>query len=183
MALKRTERGHSCPRPRATNGRAISHRPASGDKWTDHFAATHRGSSAPTARSIPAWANGPGHRHTNPRSPVGARHCGPMGRAFSPFGMMPSPTWAVGPGWYDSGPLALKRTERGHSCPRPQATNGQTISHRPTSGDKRPGHFAPVLRRRGLENPRAVPIIWRTNSAGAEAVPVPGMGLGSAWRS
>jgi hypothetical protein len=86
-------------------------------KWPDLFAnhggdarlgaPTQRGRSAPTARSIPAWASGPGCRCTYPRSPVGARHSGTMGRAFSPFGMIPSRTRAVGPGWYGSGPLAL----------------------------------------------------------------------------
>jgi hypothetical protein len=53
---------------------------------------------------------------STPRSAIADRWNGPSAL----LKLFYHATWALGPGWYDSGPLALKRTERGHSCPRPR---------------------------------------------------------------
>ena len=37
------------------------------------------------------------------------RATGCLDRAYSPLNFLHQQTWAVGPGWYEHGPLALKR--------------------------------------------------------------------------
>ena len=121
----------------------LEHAPADKGGWT--FLSTNpeskRGlesqrsvppASAPTARSIPAWANGPGHRCIHSASPVGARHAGPMERAFSPSEMTQSGNLGRWPRlvWF--------------RAVGPHVTKGQTISRVGTT-------------QRGLENPRSVP--------------------------
>ena len=98
------------PAPNHRRTDLSEHAPADNGGWT--FLSTNpeskRGLESP--RSVPPASSANGALHTGlgqrPRS-VGARHAGPMEQAFSPSEMIQSGTWAVGPGWYGSGPLAL----------------------------------------------------------------------------
>ncbi|MEN9284983.1 MAG: hypothetical protein RLZZ179_2476 [Verrucomicrobiota bacterium] len=95
------------------------------------------GSSAPTARPIPAWASGPGYRCTNPASPVGAPHSGRMERAFSPSGMTQS-------GYLGRWPRLVWLQAFG-----PRATGDRA--------NKRTDHFASILRRSSAPTARPIP--------------------------
>jgi hypothetical protein len=98
------------PAPNHKRPDLSEHAPA--DNGAGTFLSTNpeskRGLESP--RSVPPASSANGALYTSlgqrPRS-VGASHAGPMGRAFSPPEMTRTGTWAVGPGWYDSGPLAL----------------------------------------------------------------------------
>ena len=68
--------------------------------------------AATTVRDIPAWANGPGLRCPPPQRAEGPVHPARAripGSGLQPFAFPAPGTWAVGPGWYEHGPLALKR--------------------------------------------------------------------------
>jgi len=74
----------------------------------------------PKARLIPAWAKGPGHRHTQTLSVNGAIHSCDIVRnwvmngawrwdepGFQPLLWLRCITWGVAPGWFEDAPLAL----------------------------------------------------------------------------
>src|SRR5437016_10489810 len=80
----------------------------------------HGADYGPKARFIPAWANGPGHRHTQTLSakgairPSGIIRDGAMNGAgpwdvpgFQPSLCLRCIAWGVAPGWDDGAPLAL----------------------------------------------------------------------------
>jgi hypothetical protein len=122
--------------PRGTNSQTIPHRPTRG------FQRQRRAPYQP----------GPTAQVTDAPIPEALQGRAMADRWDGPSALLKwchHATWAVGPGWYDSGPLALRNnkapdhsasvpgTERRHSCPRPRATNGQTIPHRPTRSFQR----------------------------------------------
>ena len=62
---------------------------------------------------MPAWASGPGHHVPPPTRAEGPAYASRRAvdeSGLQPFGSPAPATWAVGPGWYKHGPLALKRT-------------------------------------------------------------------------
>ncbi len=131
---------HRVPRERGEGERPFGSQPGVGAK---ERSPSGSGWGGPKARSVPAWANGPGflrfqiYRAESPiharfgravsqrpiaqvqirSAPLANRRSGMNEPGFQPCDFCRIYTWAVGPGWYVAGPLAL----RSQRSPAPRA--------------------------------------------------------------